>query len=329
MDGYDATRAAVGLAEIPGETVLRVRGKDARRYLQRMLANEVANLKTGEGRRSLALDAKGHVVADLSVLCSGDDEFHLLCVPEARAGAAKLIAFYALADEVEVDDLTDELVVFSFQGPRAPEAASGLAPGPLALPRELDHVATKVGTIDARLVRHDRTGLGGVDVLVPVSGKDAARTLLEGAARSREGAALSLAALDLLRLEAGRARWGPDFGAETIPQEAQLETPAEGALSFDKGCFLGQETVARLRFRGHVNKKLVGFEVDGEPPAAGTALRKGDKEVGKITSALRSPRLGKTLALGYVRREHSEPGSEVEVASTPPVRARVASRPFA
>ncbi|MBI3724990.1 aminomethyl transferase family protein [bacterium] len=136
--------------------------------------------------------------------------------------------------------------------------------------------------------------------------------------------------LDLLRLEAGRPRFGADFGPETIPQEARLEEKEADALSFDKGCFLGQETVARLRFRGHVNRLLVGL-VSESDVSPGSSLRKDGKDVGKVTSAARSPLLsGKTIALAYARREHASPGTEVEVVSgerTAP--ARIVPLPFA
>jgi folate-binding protein YgfZ len=329
----ELVRQAAGLNQVTtsggdGEGYLELEGKDALHFLHRMLANDVRPLGVGDGRRSLLLDLKGHVTADLSVLRTGEEAVALIVARGGRQEAFTTLAKYGIADAFEIFDRTDEHVIFTVQGPRALEAVASLVADPIALAKELSHTRTKVAGHEARIVRHDRSGLGGLDVIVPMTvPSDAFASLHEAllqAVAKVGGGLISATTLHTLWLESGRPRFGADFGSETIPQEARLEEASADAMSFDKGCFFGQEVVARLRFRGHVNKLLVGLVLDGlEPP--GTALKKDGKDVGKITSIADSPRLGKTIALGYVRRELASDGTVLDAAMG---RATVVPRPF-
>lgn len=327
--GYAHAVAAAGLLDLSGEGFFRCEGPGAREFLQRLLANDVLKLDVGQGRRSLLLDVKGKIAADLACLRTAGAEVHLLVPEPAREATLKMLQLYGIADPLETTDATDERVLATVQGPRARAAVETLASLP-PLAAELDHATLELAGIGpARVVRHDRSGLGGYDVLVPAASGEAARQALARAAASVGGGPLSKEALDVLRLEAGLARFGPDFGPETIPQEARLEEPPGVALSFDKGCFLGQEVVARLRFRGHVNKLLCGLELPASLPV-GTGLWKGEKEIGRLTSVARSPRLGRWVALGYVRRELSASGTEIEARpqGASPTSVKVAALPF-
>jgi folate-binding protein YgfZ len=215
----------------------------------------------------------------------------------------------------------------------------------------------------ARVARHDRTGLGGYDLVFAGADAEAVRERAQEVACSVGGDLMTEAVFDLLRLERGRSRFGMDFGPDTLPQEARLDSPREDALSFEKGCFLGQEVVARIRFRGHVNKHLVSLAFDGDAPGVvrGAAISKDGREVGQVTSIARpsSPGGGArpdergarggnqprdecgagpssareedtkrqgAVALGYVRREHAIAGVEVTVAPGAAC-ARVVERP--
>jgi folate-binding protein YgfZ len=130
-------------------------------------------------------------------------------------------------------------------------------------------------------------------------------------------------ALETLRIEAGIPRYGEELGEDTIPNEAGLWN----ALSFNKGCYVGQEIVERTRSRGHVNWKLMGLIVESEiPPPAGEKLVRGGREIGEVTSSCVSPTLGKTVALAYLRREVSEPGTKLEFLSG--TVAEVVALPF-
>jgi folate-binding protein YgfZ len=230
-------------------------------------------------------------------LRSGEQAVTIVLARSALEGVEGIFGKYGVVSDFQF--ATAEERVLTVQGPKATFALT--LEGPIAFQREMDHVKTPVGGVTVRLLRHDRSGHGGLDLLVPTS--DAAK-VLEAIRAPRA----TPAELDLVRLEAGRASFGRDFGPDTIPQEARLEEKEEDALSFDKGCFFGQEVVARLRFRGHVNKLLVPLVLEGEAPE-GALLEKDGKEVGKLTSVASSPFLGKRIALGYVRREHANPGT--------------------
>jgi folate-binding protein YgfZ len=312
MTGYEALRESAALVATD-DALLEMEGKDAFTFLHRMVANDLKALAVGQGRRSLLLDLKGHVTGDLAVLRAGESSVAIILDQAAKDGVEQTFTKYGIADDFQI--AASDAKVLTVQGPRALEALT-LA-GPVAFAHELDHVKTPVGGVEVRLVRHDRTGLGGVDLVVAPSDLEKVRAAI----RAPEASAQDL---DLLRLEAGRSRFGPDFGPETIPQEAQLEAKEEDALSFDKGCFFGQEVVARLRFRGHVNKLLVPLVLEKEAPA-GAPLAKDGKEVGRLTSVARSPRHGAWIALGYVRREHASPGVELEADGG---RAKVVRRDF-
>lgn len=308
---YRALREAAALLETD-DAVLELEGKDALHFLHRMLANEVKALEVGQGRRSLLLDLKGHCQGDLSVLRTSEQGAACLL---ARAGLPETVSIltkYSIADDLQL--AAADVRVLTVQGPKALDAIP--LPGPVEM-RELDHTRVTIDGAEVRLVKHDRSGHGGYDLIVAPADLAKVKAAIKASPASD-------AALDLVRLEAGRSRFGHDFGPETIPQEAQLEAKEEDALSFDKGCFFGQEVVARLKFRGHVNRLLVPLVVTGDA-AAGTLLAKDGKSVGILTSVGRSPALEKTVALGFVRHEHAKPGVELEAGAA---RARVVRRGF-
>jgi folate-binding protein YgfZ len=175
---------------------------------------------------------------------------------------------------------------------------------------------------EVRVVRNEETGEEGYDLWVETAGL----VRLWERVRAAGARPVGREAWDVLRLEAGKVRYGVDVDASTL----LLEAPLDGAYSLNKGCYLGQEVVARITYRGHVNRKLVGFRFDdARTPRPGARLTVAGKEVGRITSAAVSPALRKALALGFVRREHGEPGTRVEAdGADGPLTAEVAALPF-
>jgi folate-binding protein YgfZ len=176
--------------------------------------------------------------------------------------------------------------------------------------------------MEIRVVRTDETAEEGYDLWVSTGGLERLwERLRESGARP-----VGRAAWDVLRVEAGVVRYGVDVDAATL----LLEAPLPESYSLNKGCYLGQEVIARITYRGHVNRKIVGFRFAGArlPPAGAPILVEG-KEVGRITSAVLSPALGVGLALGFLRREHHEPGTRVEVQDGGELlSAEVAALPF-
>jgi folate-binding protein YgfZ len=210
------------------------------------------------------------------------------------------------SEDVQAKDVTGELVVFGVHGPSAArmiQNATGISVIDLA--SQYDNLTSESLTI----VRDDGLGVPGYDVYVPAgdAGATRARFIEAGAVAASEDTG------DTLRIEAGRPRFGVDMTTDTIPLEAGIE---DRAISFTKGCYVGQEVIIRVMHRGHgrVARRLVSIVLSGDAgPGRGSTIQIGDRVVGEITSAAASPKLGAPLALGYVHRDHAEPGTELSV----------------
>lgn len=286
---------------------LIVSGPDAAEYLQGQLTNDVEALSPGEGQYAALLDRKGHMQADMRVLRTSAEEIWIDTEAEALAAARRHLEMYKIGREVTVVDVTVERAILSLIGPRSVEIA-----GTAALP-EFASEATSVGGIECLAVGTAE----GIDLLAKAADAAKLREAL-GAAGAVE---VEPAAAEVVRIEAGTPRFGADMSTETMPAEAGI---VERAVSFTKGCYIGQEPVARLHYKGRPNRSLRGLELSA-PTSAGASLRLGEKEVGRIGSAALSPARG-PIALAIVRRE-AEPGAELAVGEDG-VTARVIDLPF-
>ncbi|MGH7407707.1 MAG: YgfZ/GcvT domain-containing protein, partial [Candidatus Methylomirabilales bacterium] len=186
----------------------------------------------------------------------------------------------------------------------------------------------RVGGAAVRVVATPFLGVPGFDLLLPAEAAAAVARGLSEAVKAVGGRPVGHAAFETVRVEAGTPWYGLDFDENNLPQEAGLETTA---VSFTKGCYIGQETVARIHFRGHVNRRLTGLALQGERlPARGSRVLKGEAEVGRVTSAVRSPARGAPVALAVLRREVGEPGTSLTVeADGTRLAAEVVPLPFA
>jgi folate-binding protein YgfZ len=317
---YAALRNDAALVDLAFRARLRVTGADRVDFLQGMLSNDVRGLVSGDGCRALLLTEQGKVVAD-PVVMALDDAFLLDATASAIARAADALARYIVADDVELerDDTTHAVGIF---GPRAEDALTrrGFAPRP-ATPYAHALHDTEIGPV--RVVRVPEPGAGGFVCLVPGAKVEAWWRGCMDAGIAPAG----FEAFEALRIESRVPAYGVDVGPDTIA----LEAPLDAAISFRKGCYLGQEVIERVTARGHVNRKLVGLVIDGAVvPRAGDAIIVGDKEIGRVTSAAWSWTLAKPVALGYVRREHVAPGTRVEVrAAGGALAASVSAPPLA
>jgi folate-binding protein YgfZ len=314
---YAALRESAALVDLGFRARLRVTGADRVDFLQGMLSNDVRGLAPGDGCATLLLTEQGKIVADGIALALAD-----AIVLDTRAAAIvrarDALARYVVADDVELvlDDDTHACAVI---GPRADEALaqSGITAPPT---RPYAHELRETAFGAVRVVRVPEPGDGGFMCLVP-PGRVAAwwTACIDGGIPPA-----GFTAFDTLRIESGVPAYGVDVGPDTIA----LEAPFEAAISFDKGCYLGQEVVERVSARGHVNRKLVPLVIDGtDVPRPGDAIVAGDKEIGRVTSAAWSWRLERPVALGYVRREHLAPGTHLEVrAAAGSLRATVQAR---
>ncbi len=305
---YRQLREECGLLDRSSRGKLAVRGPDAAEYLQGQLTNDVEALEPGEGQYAALLDRKGHLQADMRVLRPSGEEILLDTEPEALAAALRHLTMYSIGREVEIADLTAERAILSLIGPRSAEIAASAV-----LPENACETAL-VGGVECLAAG----GAGGIDLIAAAG--DAARlreALLEAGAVE-----VSLAAAEILRIEAGTPRFGAEMGTETMPAEAGI---VERAVSFTKGCYIGQETVARLHYKGKPNRHLRGLRLSAGEVEPGATLRLGEKEVGRLGSVGVSPALG-PVGLAILRRE-AEPGAELSVGEDG-VTARVAALPF-
>jgi len=290
---YRQLREECGLVEWPARGLLVVSGPDAAEYLQGQLTNDTEAIGPGEWIYAALLDRKGHMQADMRVLRPGEGpELWLDLEPEGLAAATRHLQMYKIGREVEVEDASETHTLFSLIGPRATEFARAVESPSL------------------------RTGVG-VDLIVPLEERDRVREALLAAGAVE----VSAEAAEIVRVESGRPRFGAEMGTETMPAEAGI---VEQAVSFTKGCYIGQETVARLHYKGKPNRHLRGLRLSA-PAEPGAAVRLGEKEVGTLGGAALSPALGR-VGLAILRRE-AEPGATVAVGEDG-VTAEVVALPF-
>lgn len=288
MTGYEAFYESAAVVDVSARGRIAATGEDRRRLLHAMTTNQVEKLETGQGVYAFFLNAQGRVLADAVVLCR--EESLLLSVePEAREKVYGHIDRYIIADEVTLEDVTEKTFELALEGKGAAAVLTALG---VELPGEA-YGFTQWGEVT--VVAVSMTGAGGYR-LIGSEGRAEVVEKLKGAG----AAEASLEESERVRIEHGVPRYGVEITEGYIAQE----TRQMHAINFNKGCYLGQEIVERVRSRGHVNRLLTALAVAGESvPEAGTKVMWGEKEAGEVMSAVWSPRQGVVRALGYVRAE--------------------------
>jgi tRNA-modifying protein YgfZ len=306
---YRAVTEACGLLDRSDRGKLALTGADAKTFLQGQVSNDVEALTPGAGCYAAFLTPKGKMLGDLRILDAGEE----LLLDTERVALQELfnmVRRFSVGYAVELHKRTLERGMLSLLGPEA-EALAGIDELGAA---EHSHAAVVIDAIPARAIRTDL----GLDLLCAAEETEAL-----AAALTRRGAeSVSEAVADCVRVEHGRPRYGVDLDDTVIPQEADLN---DRAVSFTKGCYVGQETVARLFYRGKPNRQLCGLRLSA-PVDSGAEITFGDRVVGRVSSVVESPVLG-PIALALVRRE-APPGSDVLVGADQ-VEAAVVELPFA
>ncbi len=314
---YEALRQGAGLLDLHRWGLLRLRGKDRVRFLHNMLTNDIATLQPGEGCNALKVSVQGRMEAALRVLCLDDE---IWCDTEFAAleGLVPGLRKRIVLEDASLEDASAGWRLLAVQGP---EARSLLERCGIEPPTEMHrHATAALAGTDIRVVRSDHTGDGGYDIWVEA----AAAAAVAGSLKDASARPVSEATYELRRIEAGIPRHGSEITPEHFPQEANLDA---GWISYTKGCYLGQETIARLHHMGHVNRNLCGLVLDSDAvPEPGTTVAAVGKDAGKITSAARSLALDRPIALAYMRRDSAVPGTMVTLQSGP--TARVVALPM-
>ncbi len=321
---YAAVRdGGAGLLDLSSRGRILVSGSEAVTFLNGLITNDMKALDENHWMPAAFPNVQGRLIAAIRVIHK-DDGFLIDTESVTHGSVLKLVERFTLAGDFRVADLTDELSLLSIQGAKAPEVVGAVLGERLA---DLDCYA--VATVDWQgerltVIRATHTGEDGFDVFVPKSNAETLRTAIVSAGAHPVG----FDALETLRIEAGIPRYGIDMDETNVVTETNLDE----AVSFTKGCYIGQEIIARIKYRGHVAKKLTGLVFDGEVAleSSGKILSTDDKEIGRVTSSAFSPRLNRTIALGYVKYDYLKAGTTVKVddAGHEQQTARVTELPF-
>jgi glycine cleavage system T protein len=318
---HRAVRESVGIVDLSYRTVYQITGSERVRFLNGMLTNDIGKLQDGQGCYACLLTVQGKIVADIEVYALRD--YHLMELDARRKEhALDHLNKYIIADDVAFEERGDSALL-ALQGPDATTVLQRVLPGAALPDGEQRCVELTFNDHVYRVIQASITGEEGYKLVTP--GERAAdmwRALQKAGATP-----VGMAALNTLRLEAGIPWFGVDFDEGNFPQEAGIE---DRAVSFTKGCYIGQEFVIRIAHRGQVNRRTSGLTMQRESvPRPGDRILREDKEVGRITSAAFSPTLGKVIGLGMLRRESQEPGTVVQVESDgKSIPAEVSALPF-
>src|SRR6266480_268894 len=292
--------------DFSGRTKLRITGNDRVRFLNGQITNDVRNATESAATEACVLNAKGKLNADI-FLSAASDCFWVDADPDLRKALPARIERYIIADDVQIDDVTDRFSIFHVLSGAAPDVADC-----------------------QRILSTRRFAESGWDIWADSEFHDAVSQQLSSMFRFFDGASA-----EILRIEHGIPRWGRELTEEIIPVEANLE---EHTIDYEKGCYIGQEVISRIKMSGQTNKRLCGLiSLHDTPLRPGMKLAgsANGKQVGWITSATRSERLGKEIALGFVKRGFNSAGTNLGAVlgiessgAESPIRVEVVPLPF-
>ncbi|HTZ99049.1 MAG TPA: aminomethyltransferase family protein [Candidatus Aquilonibacter sp.] len=306
---YRAAREGVALLDTNWHAITLVSGPDRVRYLNAIVTNSVQALKHGMGCLALLLSPQGRILVEFEIY-SLADKLLLLSHASVRERTLAALDKYIIMDDVKLEDATDHMGSIALEGPRAGsivEQACGVSLENLS---EFSIVDTNVVHNPCHLIRRSHFGQPGAEFITRRDRLPSLWRSFQSAIEVHDGEPVGMTALNSLRLEAGIPWFPADFNDTVIPHEAALESTH---ISFSKGCYTGQEIVERVRSRGHVNRVRVGLKFTTiAPPAVGAHLRAGTSDAGIVTSSAMSPAAGSPIGIGYLRKEHAAPGTDVE-----------------
>jgi folate-binding protein YgfZ len=275
--GYEALRNGFAWLDLRARGRILARGRDRARFLHNVTSNDIKKMAVGDSCYAFLLSPQGRIQADVWLLCQ-PDHFLIDTEPELREKVRQQILKYKVADQIELEDVTESTAAIGVEGPLAKPLATLHPFAPFTI-----------------------TGQPGYRIYSPAEAMPEIVSQLESAGAM----AATMEEARTVRIENGKPRYGEDIRETSLVQETQQMH----AVSLTKGCYLGQEIVERVRAQGHVNKKLVPLEIEGtEPLPAGTKV----SGTGEVTSSVYSPRSGKVAALAYVRTPQAEPGTMLD-----------------
>jgi aminomethyltransferase len=308
---YRAVRASVGLSDLSHRGKLRVTGDDRTKWLQSVISNDILPLQPGQGRYSSFLTHKGKMLTYFRVYVQADAVMIEDVGEIGDATYQALRKFLLYGTKAKMENCAETWGLLLVSGPNASaviQSAFGIDTADL---KPVNFITGQIGGQTALIMRTEETGEADFEILVPADGLVTAWQNVMQAGVQHGIKPVGSQAREALRIEAGIPKAGTELNEEIVPPEAHLEGKA---FSLSKGCYPGQEVVARMDTYGNVRRHLVGLTLKDSPvPPKGSKLFSGDREVGWISSAVRSPQLKQVIALGFPLRDFSKPGTELTV----------------
>jgi len=305
-------RAGAGIVDLSYYGAIRIGGSEAAAFLHNLVTNDVKAMKSGEGFRAAFLTGHGKIRALCRIL-RFDDQYLIITDPQTHEKVYKYIFPFSYAGDFKVEDVSDNYRMLSIQGPKSLLVLKEVCFEPVPELQESHFVSTLIAGQKVLILRAAHSVEGGYDILVSSSGlKDAWEfLLLKGEFHSITPFGQS--ALETLRIEAGI----PLYGIDVDENNMMLESGLADAVSFNKGCYTGQEAVAMATYRGHVSKRITGLVIKGDSiPSAGDRILKGEKEVGHITSPVYSDRVGSPISLALIKYGSFDSGTDLTIESS-------------
>jgi len=327
---HAALRQSAGVIDLSFRSRLVLTGADRVRLLNGQVTNNVKDLPAGSGCYAALVTNKGRMQSDLNIHIL-PEEILLDFEPGLGPAIADRFNKYIIADDVQVIDAAPHYGLLSVQGPQSWAVVERLGLNFARPERPFDSSSVKDETLgEMYCMNLPRVGTTGFDLFTPTNSLAAAADKLIAAAKQARGRGCGWRALETARIEAGLPRFGAEMDETNLPPEAGLDTRA---ISYTKGCYIGQEVIARLRTYGQVAKALRGlrFADDAkELPRKGDKLFFGEKEAGYVCGAIHSPALSANIGLGYVRKEHNRIGTALRLRrASGEVNATIVALPFA
>jgi len=326
LSEYKAVRENVGIIDLSSRGKLRLSGKDHLKFLQGMLSNDVMKLEEAKGMYATVLTVKGRMISDMRVYRERESVL-LDLEPGLNEKLSQLLTKFRLSYKADIDDITESTGLLSIQGPQSGKLLELLLEEKIPQMEEYNFTQKEFAGHDLTIIKVNRTGEEGYDIYLDNDGLEVIWGTLMKKGEKLNIKPFAYNALNTLRIEAGIPLYGADMDENNIPIEAGLWN----ALDFEKGCYIGQEVVARIKWRGHVNWHLTGFQSEGElAPQIGGEIFSGERKIGRITSSTFSPGLNKPLSLGYIRREYKDAGTKVVIKASDSreLQAEVSDLPF-
>jgi tRNA-modifying protein YgfZ len=324
---YQSARTGAVLFDISDQGTIQVSGPDAAVFLHNLCTNDVVHLSAGAGREAFFTTGQGKIVghAIIEHLSPGAEQgaYWLVVSPGTADRLLAHLNHYLVTEQVELGDRTTDVSRLHVAGPQARMVVEAAFCRPVGDLASLGHIRMMLGETEICICAHEPLALPGYDLVCPREGAGTLWTALTQADARPAG----MQVYHTLRIEAGTPWYGIDIDDSNLPHEVGR---IDQAVSFTKGCYIGQETIARIRTYGHVNRSLVGLKAEGDSPlpSKSKVLREG-KEIGYVTSSVWSPSVGAVIGLAYVRRGNQDPGTSMEIDVTGQARrAVVASLPF-